>query len=523
MPDSFRKLIFIIFLLMLNCIPVSIGQSIVNPDSALQIILYNLTGEKLTLSQAEEYAKENSTSYKQAEARYMASLGSLRRERGKFDPVFFLNLNYNDQKIPAASFFSGASVLATQETDFSTGLRLDLPIGTKLELALSSSNLKSNSSFAFLNPEYDAVGSVSLRQPLLEGFTASARKELNQAELETESYKAGYDQEGLNLNSAVGQAYWNLYAAERDYAVQKLTLERAESLLQEAQLRAKAGLIGPNQVANAQTFRAEQKLLMIDSEEQLDTQSDKFAVLIGKRPGDDLTRFITTDDPPDEFADASVDDLVAHTLDNNLDLKAAGKQVEIMKSLAGAAAWQALPSVDFVASISSNALGGSAQDVFFGSDTLRSSNSGTYSDVLSEIFKRKYPGWSVGVEISLPIGLRTGLGEEDRLEAGLYGAKQSYIELARSLEQQVRISYRELVHGNERIKAAREGVDAAQEQVRIGLIEFKNGRLSAFELVRLSQDFAVAQQRYSDALVKTVKAVSDLTQLTSGYYPGGMQ
>jgi len=265
---------------MLNCIPVSIGQSIVNPDSALQIILYNLTGEKLTLSQAEEYAKENSTSYKQAEARYMASLGSLRRERGKFDPVFFLNLNYNDQKIPAASFFSGASVLATQETDFSTGLRLDLPIGTKLELALSSSNLKSNSSFAFLNPEYDAVGSVSLRQPLLEGFTASARKELNQAELETESYKAGYDQEGLNLNSAVGQAYWNLYAAERDYAVQKLTLERAESLLQEAQLRAKAGLIGPNQVANAQTFRAEQKLLMIDSEEQLDTQSDKFAVLI---------------------------------------------------------------------------------------------------------------------------------------------------------------------------------------------------------------------------------------------------
>ncbi len=523
MPYSSRILIFIIFLLTLNCIPVSQGQDIVNPDSALQIILENLKGEKLTLDQAKEYGKKNSTSYKQAEAMYMASLGSLRRERGKFDPVFFLNLNYSDQKAPAASFFSGASVLATQETNFSTGLRLDLPIGTKLELSLNSTRLKSNSQFAFLNPEYDAVGSVSLRQPLLEGFTASAQKELNQAELEAESYKAGYDQEALILNSSVEQAYWNLYAAERDYAVQKLTLERAESLLEEAQLRAKAGLIGPSQVANAQTFRAEQKLLMIDREEQLDTQSDQFAVLIGKRPGSDLTRFITTDNPPDEFADASVEDLVQHTLDNNLDLQAAGKQVEIMKSLAGAASWQALPSVDFVASISSNALGGTSQDVFFGSDTLRSSNSGTYNDVLSEIFKRKYPGWSVGVEISLPIGLRTGLGEEDRLEAGLYGAKQNYIELARNLEQQVRTAYRELVHGNERIKAAREGVEAAQEQVRIGMIEFKNGRLSAFELVRLSQDFAVAQQRYSDALVKTVKAVSDLSQLTSGYYPGGVQ
>ncbi len=59
-------------------------------------------------------------------------------------------------------------------------------------------------------------------------------------------------------------------------------------------------------------------------------------------------------------------------------------------------------------------------------------------------------------------------------------------------------------------------MDAAQEQVRIGMIEFKNGRLSAFELVRLSEDFAVAQQRYSDALVKTVKAAAELKQLTSG-------
>lgn len=523
MPNLSGRIIIVTLLTILNCITVSYSQNMVNPDSALQIILDKLEGEKLTLAGAQEYAKRNSTSFKQAEAVYMASLGALRRERGKFDPVFFLDLNYNDQKVPAASFFSGAAVLATNQTNMSTGLRMDLPIGTELELALSSSRLESNSQFAFLNPEYDAVGTISLRQPLLGGFTASAQKELNQAELEAESEKARFDQAALSLSTTVEQAYWTLYAAERDYAVQQLTLERAESLLEEAQVRAKAGLIGPNQVANAQTFRAEQKLLMIDREEQFDTESDRFAVLIGKRPEGSSTRFITTDSPPDKFAEVSVDDLLESTLNNNLDLQAAEKQVEIMKTLTSAASWEALPTVDFIASISSNALGGTSQDVIFGSDTLRSSNSGTYGDVLSEIFKRKYPGWSVGVEITLPIGLRTGLGEEDRLEAGLYGAKQNYTELARNLEQQVRSAYRELIHGSARIKAAREGVDAAQEQVRIGMIEFKNGRLSAFELVRLSQDFAVAQQRYSDALVKTVKAASDLRRLTSGFYFGSAQ
>ena len=130
-----------------------------------------------------------------------------------------------------------------------------------------------------------------------------------------------------------------------------------------------------------------------------------------------------------------------------------------------------------------------------------------------------FPGGRIGVEISIPIGLRSGLGEKDRLEAGSLSAQQSYIELSLLLEQQVRTSYRELLHGNERLKAARDGVDAAQEQVRIGMIEFQNGRLSAFELVRLSEDFAVAQQHYSEALVKTVKAAADLKQLTSGYYP----
>ncbi len=186
-----------------------------------------------------------------------------------------------------------------------------------------------------------------------------------------------------------------------------------------------------------------------------------------------------------------------------------------------AAFWQAFPKVDLVGSLNSSGLGGDSQNVIFGGDTLRSSTSGSFGHVLSEVFKRKFPGWSVGVEVSLPIGLRKGLGEKDRLEAGSLTAQQSYIELSRLLEQQVRESYRELANGNERLKVSREGVDAAQEQVRIGMIEFQNGRLSAFELVRLSEDFAIAQQRYSDALVKTVKAAAELKQLTSGYYPYG--
>ena len=79
----------------------------------------------------------------------------------------------------------------------------------------------------------------------------------------------------------------------------------------------------------------------------------------------------------------------------------------------------------------------------------------------------------------------------------------------------MRATHREVSHGRARRQAAREGVEAAQEQVRIGLLEFHNGRTTAFELVRLGEDFAVAQRRYSEALVRTAKAAATLRQLTS--------
>lgn len=513
-----RRIIFFILILLLNIPYVVEAQTTVNPDSALYEVLNNLEGEALSLSQAREHAFKNATSVRRAEAEYLAAAGALRRERGYFDPEFYFSLNYLDLEEPTASFFAGADVLITEQTTSETGIRWTLPTGTQLDLGLNTTRLKTNSDFAFLNPEYNAFGSLSLRQPLLGGFTASARKELTRAELEYDAAKARYDQEILAVEALVEQMYWNLYTAERDYAVQKLTRDRAEAFLKETELRNNAGLVGPNQVANAKTFLAEQELLLIDRREQLDSQSDRLAALIGVRPEHGSQRFKAIDNPPNNFPVQPVEDIIQTALDNNLELLAAQKEIDAANSLVNAAAWEALPRLDLVGSLVSTGIGGDSQDVIFGGDTLRSSAGGSFGDVLNQVFKRDFPGWSVGIELSLPIGLRPGLGEQDRLEAQAMSVEQRYIELSRILEQQIRSAHRELSNGNDRLKAAETGVEAAQEQVRIGMIEFQNGRITAFELVRLSEDFAVAQRRYSDALIRTVNAVALLKQLTSGKY-----
>jgi len=490
----------------------------INPDSSLQAILDKVEGTPLALRDAVASALSNATSVRTAESAYMAARGAARREAGVFDPELFFSIHHLGQDQPTASFFAGAAVLSTQQNTATGGLRVYLPIGTSIEASLNAINLKTNSSFAFLNPQNTTFGNVSLRQPLLGGFAASASKNTAKADRDLEAAKSRYDQEVMAISTQVEEGYWDLYAAERDYAVQKLTRDRAEAFLRVTETRANVGLIGPNQVANARTFLAEQEILLLDREEQFDQISDRLSSLIGKRPETGKPRLLTIETPPDDFPVDDVEILVRQALQNNLSIQAANADVEARRALSKAAFWEALPKVDLVGAIGGSGLTGTPQDVFFGGDTLRTTVSGTFGDAMKQAIKRDFPTWSVGVEISVPIGLRSGLGEEDRLDAEVVIAEQRQIQLARLLEEQVRSSYRGLSHGKRRLKAAREGVAAAQEQVRIGVIEFQNGRSTAFELVRLGADYAVAQQRYSQARVQSAKAAANLRQLTSGVY-----
>lgn len=494
------------------------GQVPANPDSSLQAILGQFKGTPLRLREAIAYGSKNATSVRKAEAAYLAALGSTRRESGQFDPTLFFNLNYLDQQQPTASFFAGAATLATQQTVSRAGLRMSLPIGTQLELGLNTVKLNTNSAFAFLNPEYDAFGSLTLRQPLLGGFLASGRKQLTKSERDLDAAKARYDQALLTIETDVEHSYWDLYAAQRDYAVQKLTRDRAEAFLKETELRARTGIVGPNQVANARTFLSQQTLRLLEREEQADRQSDQLASLIGVRPEPGTLRFIPTDEPASDYPVDSVEALVDAALKSNLDIQASQEDVEAQRTLANAAGWEALPSINLVGSLGGNGLSGTPQDVTFNDSTYRTTKSGTWGDALSQTVKRQFPNWSIGVEVNIPIGFRGGLGEKDRLDANVLAAEQRSIELERMLADQVRATHRELANGIRRLRAAREGVEAAQEQVRIGLIEFQNGRTTAFELTRLGEDYAASQQQYSAALVRTAKAAASLRQLTSGRY-----
>jgi len=491
-----------------------------DPDSTLTATLSGLPGEHLQLEDAIARAAHQAAATRASAARLEAARQAVRREKGVFDPEIFGRADWSGADTPSASLFAGAEVLETEDSIYQAGARMKFKLGTELTATINSQRLSSNSIFSALEPEYQSFGALSLRQPLLKGFGPSARSELSFAEHQYQAADARHSQAMLSVRAEVETLYWELYAAERNHAVTIIIRDRAIAFLDDTELRARTGMIGPSQVANADFFLTEAEQALLETEEQLDRFSDRLASLTGRRPQG--LRYRPADEPRRTFEFGDQDDMVAATMRHNPFLLELREEINAVRALEDGATWDARPTLDLLGSIGGNGLAGNPQDVFFPGDPnpVRTNIGGDRSDSVNDVFGRDYPTWNVGFVFAVPLGNREGKGERDRLNAEAVWAEQKLLAAERNLEEQVRAQYRELQRGQRRMELATRGVSASIKQVDIGILEYQNGSTTAFEVVRLAADLARAQQRYSDALVRTASAVAVLRQLTGGWYTG---
>jgi outer membrane protein TolC len=490
------------------------SNAFADPDSSYRAALAAIAGEPLSLPRAIELTLEHSTAAGQAQGALAAAEGAVLRASGRFDVFLFADFSIGETDIPASTPFAGAAVLHQEDHGGSAGARMTLPFGTQLQARLLSGRLTTNSEFAAYSPEYSAFGEVSLRQPLLRGLGVGTRVPLSSAERERDAARARYEDALLTAEADVSLAYWELYAAERDLAVQNLIVERAEAFLLEATRRAEAGLVGPSEVATARVFRTEQKLAALDRVEYLDQVSDLLVSLIGEPPVT-ADRWHPVSDPPETAPLEPEAALVARALERNEELRAARATVEARRVELEGARRNLLPTVDVVGAYGGNGLGGTGRDIrdFETGDVISVPDRGGRGESVQQVFDGDAPVWSVGVEVEVPLLFREGRGERDRAQGEVVRAEQQVTEIERRIREEVRARHREYRHGLQRLELATDGLDASLEQVRIGQIEYDAGQTTAFELVRLAADIATAQERYSTALVRTVKAAAELRRL----------
>lgn len=498
-----------------------------SPDSVLQLTLRKVAGEPLRLDEALVAALAGAPQVQAALADVRAAGGVVRREQGAFDPEVFGEVEHRADDTPTTAYFAGADILQTENTRAAAGARWRLPFGTELSASLNTVRSETNSLLETVSPQYNSFGELEVVQPLLKGVGRGSRGWLDAAEAGLAGAEARYADVRFATVAQVEQLYWGLFAAERDYAVQLLIRDQAEAFLTEAQLRADAGLAGPSATASARVFFVQQSQAALDSEELYHRLSDQLATLIGRRPGGERARFHPIDQPPAAFPAFDEEALVATAQARSQQIAAAERNVAAARTLAGAAHTNALPRLDLLGTLGGRGLGGTGRQIpspfdLDGNpdtpDTLRSDLNTGLGDSFDQVLGRDFPTWSVGLRFAVPFG-GSDKGERDRLDAEVVRAEQQLESLRRDIEATVRAQVRELERSRTRMSLAEEGVDASLEQVRIGRLEFRSGRTTTFELVRLGADLADAQRRYSSALVRTAESAALLRRLTAGAFP----
>jgi outer membrane protein len=466
----------------------------------------------LTLDQAQRLAAANSPSARSAVAALRVARGARMKEAGIFDPVISLAQEKVSTDSPVSSPFSGSKV---RTRSFSGGVGWISPIGTNINLTFFRVSSETNAPFSTLSPARQAQARAEFVQPLWHGFGPSAaRGELRATDREVDAAREALAAATLDLTADVENAYWELYAAERRLAVQRLLRQRAAVFLRDQIMRGRAGVVGPGAVAIARTFLAEQETALLDARLGAAGASDRLGQVMGARAqGEAFYRCL--DEPG---APAPVEPLsaaLARALEGNPSLREARADSAAAKARASRAAWNAWPTLEAFGGYGASGLAGVGRQIVLGTDTLGTVFDTGFSDAWSQVTGRDYPDWHLGLRLRMPLGWRADRGERERQLGKFEQAREALRARRLALESEVRAAHREADISLRELEAAHTLVGAAEEQARIARLEYQAGRGTAYDLVNLEGDLAAARLRETEVRVRIARATTELHRLTT--------
>ncbi|PYR33922.1 MAG: hypothetical protein DMF93_24225 [Acidobacteria bacterium] len=376
---------------------------------------------------------------------------------GVFRPTIVTALNSNNQLQPPSSFL----VPAATKTDVVTtnaGLSQRLPrFGTSYSLGWTMAHTSSNSFLNSYNPVLQSGLSLNVSQPLIRDlFIDPARQQLAVSRTNRDIADTRLRESLVHTTASVKSAYWNLVSARATVDARRSALDLAQELVKQAEDRLRVLIFDP-------------------------TKRENWNVQIE-----------AIDSPPVGTAAVDVDAAVTRALAERADLQRARKDIENAQIGVKYADNQRLPDVRLNASYAANGLGGTQvlRAGGFPGTIVGPGQITPVGTVLSELFSRDFPTWSVGVSVSYPIGESS---EQANLARAKLERSQSDERLksaqARAI-QQVRDAAWKIEMNAKRIETTRAARELAEQRLDAERKRYEVGMSTSFLVIQAQRDLA---------------------------------
>jgi len=395
-----------------------------------------------------------------------------------FDPAFSITLDANRTVSPTATHLAGATVNTTENRDVNSSIVQKLPFGANYTLSMTNNRLKTNSSFASINPSYKTFLNLSITQDLLRNFgmdvnTAPIKIARNNQTISVTQFRQQANQVITNVHAA----YWNLVFAIENLEVQRRSLRLARELEDLNTARVRAGVAAPVEVTQAEAQAAAQIQNVILAEKAIKDAEDQLTLIINFPDGERIwaRTIIPTDAPPFDVVQANTDASIQEALQKRPDYAAAKLTLQNSDLNLRVARNQLLPSLQLQGNVGLNGLNGSA-----GGD-------------LDRMTSGDFTQWSAALVLTYPLGNRSARSAFIQSRLSHDQAETSLLNLKRQIIAQVREAVRRIETDVRRVEATRAARVLAEEQLRIEQKRLEAGVTTTFNVLSFQRDLATAQ------------------------------
>ena len=435
--------------------------------------------DQLTLDEAIQTALGNNFAYRIASIDPEIARNQFTGAEAAFDAEIFATGQVSQSERTLT--FDNNVGTSSDRRAWQAGVRKRLIYGTSVTARTNLDRNAGNAADFTSSLSQEADLSISVRQPLMRGFG----REVNAAGIERaragfEASVESYRDTVQAIIADVEVAYWSLARWQEQLELNQSNLEVAEALLNEARERERVGMVTHIEVLQAEASRAQRLEEIIATRRSLGDAYDNLLTAMGVLP---------------DVSSAGTDP--EHTVES---LPETGRDVPEFASL-----WNLALERDPVLAAQEAVMQQRRLDELTARSATRPNLdlvlSGAYTGLDSELARDAYESafnrdghyWSVGLEFSMPWGLRQEKADLRTATQRLEQEDIRFAELRQSLFREVRATYRNLNAVRQSLEAARLTVELQEATFEREKSKYEQG-LSAIRDV-LEEQSALDQAR----------------------------
>ena len=407
-------------------------------------------------------------------------------QESQFDTILFASAIQRGSR--NATWGGAGNGMSNHRSTMRAGVSRLLNTGAEVEL---STNYQRNSrieTISSLDPAHSSDLSMSLRQPLLQGFGSEINLiPVQQAQFAYRQAELFLKTAALDTMSATEGAYWDLAYSHEVKKVRTASLEVAEKLLEENRERERVGLATNIEVLQSEASLATRREAIITADAMIENSQD---TLFRRMGSTEYPEGLIAVNPLPDFSGEPMGTRSSLTtiLANNPAYLNQQLNVRIAELVAKSSRNSTFPQVDLIAGVGFSGLDDDPIDSY--GNTLESNG---YD-------------WTAGVEFRVPWGQR---GDKARYQQALNLVRREEIrleELKQDFEIANRNRWRAWESGIARVEAAKVSLELSSEQFEREQTKYQSGLSTFRELLESQEDFDEANLRFLNAILDAIKA-----------------